>query len=120
MAASTIDEYRTTVPAPLTGVADTLRDLLEAELAGAEGSVWHGHPVWRIGSTPVAGFKAHRSHVTLMLWRGAEIDDPSGRLERSGSSTMASVKLASTADIDPPTVRSWLGQVLQRHTATPA
>lgn len=119
MAASTIDEYRTTVPASLTSVADTLRDLLDNELAGAEGTVWHGHPVWRIGATPVAGFKAHRSSVTLMLWRGAEIDDPTGRLQRSGSATLATVKLAGTDDIDTPAVRSWLRQVLQRHTATP-
>lgn len=70
-----------------------------------------------IRSTPIAGYKAYSSHVTLMLWRGADIDDPTGRLQRSGPPGMASVKLRGVDDVDEAALRSWLRQALQQHQA---
>jgi hypothetical protein len=106
---ATIDEYLDGVPAPLRPVGDQLRALLDAGLARATGQVWHGHPVWMVGKTPVAGFKAYSSYVTLMIWPGARVDDPSGRLE-VGSRDMASVKLRSADEIDPELFAGWFKQ----------
>ncbi len=114
MAAATIDDYHTTVPAPLTAVTGILRRLLDEELPGAQGAVWHGHPVWRTGSNPVAGYKAYTAHVTLLLWGGADVEDPTGLLQHSGSSGMATVKLRGVDDVDESALRSWLRQLHER------
>jgi hypothetical protein len=43
------------------------------------------------------------------FWHGASIDDPSGRLETTGS-VMAHTKLRSLGDVDEGLFASWLGQ----------
>jgi hypothetical protein len=99
------------VPVSLVPVADALRGILDGELPDAEGTIWHGHPVWRSAAGPVAGYKAYTSYVTLMLWRGARIEDPTGSLRPSGPAGMASVKFSSLADLDESAVRDWLRQL---------
>ena len=83
---------------------------LFAALPGA-GAVWHGHPVWSLGpapgKSPVCYLKAYAGHVAFGLWRGQEIDDPSGRLT-AGARTMASVKLRTAADVDAELFADWL------------
>ncbi|MET0989355.1 MAG: hypothetical protein ABWY54_01780, partial [Glaciihabitans sp.] len=63
-----IDEYIAELAEPLAAVAVTLRDHIDSSLSETEGRIWHGHPVWMIGSKPVAGFKAYPRYVTFMLW----------------------------------------------------
>ncbi len=106
----TIDGYLETLPDPLQQIGQQLRSLLDEALRGATGSMWHGHPVWKTGPTPVAGFKAYPSYVTLLLWRGQEVSDNSGRLA-AGSGTMASVKLRTVNELDPALVADWLRQL---------
>ena len=48
-------------------------------------------------------------HVTFGFWHGASIDDPSERLETSGS-VMAHAKLRSLDDVDEELFASWLRQ----------
>lgn len=107
---ATIDEYVHELDPTLSEVATVLADSLTAGLPGAEGVVWHGHPVWMDGKTPVAGFKAAATWVTLLLWQGRRIDDPSGRLAATGSAQMASARFASVDDVDPAQLRGWLAQ----------
>jgi hypothetical protein len=109
MAATTVDSYVAAVPSTLLAIAATLQEMLSAELA-SDGTLWHGHPVWKIAGAPVAGFKVFPSHVTFMIWRGSEIDDPSGRLRPSGSRGMASVTVADVGGIDGALFAEWLRQ----------
>jgi hypothetical protein len=53
--------------------------------------------------------KAASKHLTFGFWRGASIDDPSGRLETSGQ-VMAHVKLRTPEDVDRELFASWLRQ----------
>ncbi len=85
MAATTVDEYLTTLPAGLHPVGEALRAVLDTGLAHAEGRIRHGHPVWMIGNRPVAGFRAHRRHVTFLVWHGPRVG--------------TSVKVAGTAQV---------------------
>jgi len=107
MAATTVDSYVAAVPSTLLPVAATLLEMLCAELA-SDGTVWHGHPVWKVDGAPVAGFEVAASHVTFVIWRGSEIDDPSGRLATSGP--RASVRLRSVDEIDGALFAEWLRQ----------
>jgi hypothetical protein len=91
-------------------VQTALRDLLDAHLPQAEGRVYHGHPIWLVDKTMLAGFKVYSSYVTFMIWQGQDVDDPTGRLV-PGARRMASVKLASPSDVDADAFAGWLKQL---------
>jgi hypothetical protein len=107
---ATIAEYVATIDRPLREVADAVRAVVDAELPEAEGVVWHGHPVWRVGGEPAVLLKAHPNHVTFGFWRGQALADPSGRLE-PGTGEMASVKLRALEEVDRERFADWLRQV---------
>lgn len=107
----TVDEYISSLSEELQPVGQQLADVISSGLPRTTGVIWHGHPVWMSGKTPVAAFKAHTSHVTFMIWRGQEITDRSGRLQPSGSATMANLKASSTDDVDADLFANWLHQV---------
>lgn len=104
---ATIDGYIEELQLPLQDVAVALRPIIDAGLPNAKGQIWHGNPVWMIGKTPVAMFKAYPRYITFALFRGQKIDDPTGKLE-AGSQSMASVKLTSPAEIDSSVITDWL------------
>jgi hypothetical protein len=106
-ATATIDDYIDGLDEPLASVARTIRDHLDANLEGAQGQIWHGHPVWLSGKNPVAGFKAYPKYVTLMLWRGQDISDA---LTPAGSDRMATLKISNPAELHGPTLRGWLNK----------
>ena len=107
----TVDEYISSLSEDLQPVGQRLADVIASGLPRTQGLIWHGHPVWMSGKTPVAAFKAHSSHVTFMIWKGQEITDRSGRLQAAGSSTMANLKVSSTEDVDADLFANWLHQV---------
>jgi hypothetical protein len=109
---TTVLDYVDALPETQRRIAERLVRLVETELPGT-GAVWHGHPVWSLGpapgKSPVCLIKAHTGHVTFSLWRGQDVDDPSGRLT-PGARTMAGVKLRTADDIDPDLFAGWLRQ----------
>lgn len=109
----TVDEYLADLTPPLRETAERLRSVIDAALPGATAAMWHGHPVWglgdRPGRRPVSLVKAYGAYVTFGLWRGQEVDDPSGRLA-PGARQMASIKLRTVADVDPALFTGWLDQ----------
>ncbi|WP_456826342.1 hypothetical protein [Cellulomonas sp. P5_E12] len=107
----TIDDYIAGLPADQVAIATTLRARLDAGLPGAEGRVWHGHPVWMRGDDPVAGFKAFPRWVTLLLWHGTEVTASTDALTASGDGSRWSLKIASPADLDEAAVDGWIGQL---------
>jgi hypothetical protein len=109
MAAATIEEYITGLDEPLTAVAVTLKEHLDATLSGSTGQMWHGHPVWMSDGNPIAGFKAYPDYVTFMLWRGQEIDT-AGTLSPAGSGSMSTLKVSKAAELHGPDLRRWLSQ----------
>jgi hypothetical protein len=106
-ATATVDDYIESLDEPLSSVARTLRDHMDANLAGAQGQIWHGHPVWLSGKTPLAGFKAYPKYVTLLLWRGQDISE---ELAPAGSDRMATLKISNPAELHGPTLRHWLNE----------
>jgi hypothetical protein len=108
---ATIDEYIAGLDETLGSIAATLRAHLDTGLPQATGQMWHGHPVWLDGKTPIAGFKAYPNYVTFLLWRGQSIDDESGTLAPSGSGEMGSLKIASENGFSGERLDDWLRQV---------
>lgn len=109
-----ISDYLSGLDAPLREIGQRMRPVIDAALPGATSGMWHGHPVWGLGTPgkqPICLLKAYTSYITFGLWRGQDITDPSGRL-KAGARRMASVKLASTEDIDEVLFTGWLRQAL--------
>jgi hypothetical protein len=106
----TIDAYIEALPEPLREVASETRQIVDAKLRGASSAIKWAHPTWSIGKHPVCYLKAASKHLTFGFWRGASIDDPSGRLETSGE-VMAHVKLRTLDDVDAKLFAAWLEQV---------
>jgi hypothetical protein len=96
---ATVDEYIEALPGELRAVGEAARRVIDARLEGAESAIKWAHPTWSFGKQPVCYLKGASRHVTFGFWRGASIDDASGRLETSGS-VMAHAKLRSLNDVD--------------------
>jgi hypothetical protein len=106
---ATIDEYIKALPKPLREVASDTRRVIDANLRGADSAIKWAHPTWSLGKQPVCYLKAASKHVTFGFWRGASLDDPSGRLETSGE-VMAHTKLRTRDDVDEKLFARWLRQ----------
>ena len=106
---ATIDAYIGALPEPLRETAEAARRVVHRRLEGATSAIKWSHPVWSLGTAPVCYLKAASEHVRLGFWRGASIDDPSGRLETSGQVT-AHTKLRSVEDVDEELFADWLRQ----------
>jgi hypothetical protein len=106
---ATVDEYIEALPDPLREVAAHARSVIDAKLEGASSAIKWAQPTWSIGKDPVCYLKAASRHITFGFWRGASIDDPSGRLETSGD-VMAHAKLRSVDDVDANLFANWLSQ----------
>ena len=113
---ATVDEYIEALPDELLAVAEAARRVIDARLEGAESAIKWAHPTWSLGKQPVCYLKGASKHVTFGFWRGASIDDPSGRLETSGS-MMAHAKLRSLSDVDEELFADWLRQARELELA---
>ena len=113
---ATIDEYISAMPAPLAQTAADSRRIIDANLDGAESAIKWAHPTWSLGKKPICYLKAASKHVTFGFWRGASIDDPSGRLETSGE-VMAHAKLRVPEDVDEKLFADWLRQARELELA---
>ncbi|HWB03022.1 MAG TPA: YdeI/OmpD-associated family protein [Verrucomicrobiales bacterium] len=62
-----------------------------------------------IGRGLVCSFAAFQKHVTLVFWRGAELNDTTGLLTHGqGRSAMRSAKFTSLDQIDDKVIRTWV------------
>ena len=113
---ATVDEYIAAIPEPLREVAAKARAVIDAELRDASSAIKWSHPTWSIGKAPVCYLKTASRHVTFGFWRGASIDDPSGRLETSGE-VMAHAKLREPGDVDRALFAAWLRQARELELA---
>jgi hypothetical protein len=106
---ATVDEYVGSLDPNLRAAAEAVQVVIDACLDDATSAIKWSHPTWSVGTEPVCYLKAASRHVTFGFWKGASIDDPSGRLESSGS-VMAHAKLRSVDDVDPALFADWLRQ----------
>ena len=106
MSTPSVDAYIAALPTALNDIATELRDLLNREVGTGFETVWHGHPVWKNGKNPVAGFKAYSSHLTFMMWKATNVTDLD-----AGPNGMANIKLRAAQDLDVPMFSKWLSQL---------
>ena len=113
---ATVEAYIEALPEPLRTTAARAREVIAGELG--DGVIWHGHPVWMIGSTPVALLKAYSTYVTFGLFQGQLLEDPPGRLAPAARQ-MATLRLRAAAEVDEALFAGWLREAEAR-MASPA
>ena len=102
----------------LCDVTKAVRALVKKTVKGSEEYVnpwkiptfdWHG---------PLCGYMAQKGHVTLILYRGTELEDPQRLLEGTGKS-LRHVKLRSLADVNKPAVEKLLAEAAKLNEEEP-
>ena len=95
-------------PAPLRGILEALRKLIEQAAPDAEASLKWGMPFYTIGGAMFCALGAHKSHVNLILAGSpGSFDDPDKRLS-GGGKTGRHLKLQPKAEVPAKAVRGWL------------
>ena len=108
---ASVDAYIAALPDHLRETALRTRQVLDAQFPEPAAIRW-AHPTWSLGKQPVCYLKmATPKHLTFGFWKGAAIEDRSGRLETSGQ-VMAHVKLRSPGDIDAELFTEWVRQAI--------
>ncbi|WP_018349317.1 DUF1801 domain-containing protein [Longispora albida] len=111
MTAQSIIDYIDGLPEDLREIGHRILPVIEAVMPEQTGAVWHGHPVWSLGSKPgqqpVCLIKGYTSYLTFGFWRGQEVADDSGLLVPAARQ-MATIKLKSASDIDTALFTRWL------------
>lgn len=78
-------------------IADGLCAVMSAELSGAEGKVWHGHPVWFLEGNPVVGYSLKKSGIEVLFWSGQSFKWPG--LRAVGKFQAAAIAIDSKDEI---------------------
>ncbi|WP_455392192.1 DUF1801 domain-containing protein [[Eubacterium] cellulosolvens] len=66
-------------------------------------------PVFWNSDGPFCFIRAHKNHVNIGFWRGAQLKDPKGLLEGSGEK-MRHIKITSKQDIDEKAITDFVKQ----------
>lgn len=114
-----VDAYLATLPDWQQQTLQLVRR--EALAAGlAEDFKW-GHPMWSSPDGPVCLIKGFKAHMNLAFWRGAQMSALDPRLEPSGGSQMATIKLAGPDQATSEQVRRLIdaGAALNREHGDP-
>ena len=84
---------------------------IAAGLPGAEGLIWHRHPVWFIDENPIVGYSKLKDAIRLMFWSGQSFDERELAPEPPDTKfKSAGVRLASVDEIDRVALGRWLGK----------
>ncbi len=92
-------------------IAASIRRLVRETAPEISESIKWGQPVFEAGG-PVCYIKPFKNHVNFGFWRGAELEDPEGLLEVSGSQ-MGHVKLRSVDDIRKAPLQDLVRQAIR-------
>jgi len=74
-----IEDYHAGLAEGDRAICDRLCAAIQGGLKGAEGKVWHRHPVWFIDGNPIVGYhtlKGNGGCVRLLFWSGQSFDEP--------------------------------------------
>ena len=88
-------------------ICETLSNLIDRNLPGAESKIWHGHPVWFLDGNPIAGYSLQKKGIRLMFWSGADFEEPALNVS-GGKFKDASIFYTNADAIDETDLKLWL------------
>jgi hypothetical protein len=93
-------------------IVKELVSIVENAGSGGEKGIKWSQPVFWDDNGPYCFIKAHKEHVNIGFWRGADMKDPKGLLEGTGAK-MRHIKIKSTNDIDKKAITDFVKQGLK-------
>jgi len=93
-------------------ICDLLATEIDENLPGAEGKVWHAHPVWFLDGNPIVGYSKQKPGIRLMFWSGADFDE-AGLNVPGKKFKDASVFYRDVSEIKKTDLRRWLTKASQ-------
>lgn len=107
----TVDAYIAKLPKHHAETVTAVRKLIRAAAPEAAESIKWSQPVYEVNG-PVAYIKAHSAYVNFGFWRGAQLDDPRGLLQGSGTK-MRHVSLPNAAAIRKSDLQRFVRQAVE-------
>lgn len=92
-------------------VCDALAGHITRNLRGAEGKVWHRHPVWFLEGNPIVGYSKLKDCVRLLFWSGQSFEEPG--LTPEGSFKAAEARFTAVSQIRAADLKRWLNKSAQ-------
>lgn len=87
-------------------ICESLFEIINSGLPGAESKIWHAHPVWFLEGNPIVGYSKLKDSVRLLFWSGQSFDEEG--LEKEGSFKAAEKRYTSTDQIQEEDLKRWL------------
>ena len=88
-------------------ICDVLAREIDCGLSGAEGKIWHAHPVWFLDGNPIVGYSKQKPGIRLMFWSGADFGE-AGLNVVGKKFKDASVFYTKASEINKTALRRWL------------
>lgn len=102
-----IEDYNESLESGERRLCERIARLIEENLDGADGKVWHGHPVWFLDGNPIVGYSRQKDGIRLMFWSGADFDEPDlGTIGKKFKD--ASIFFNDISEIDGHDIIGWL------------
>lgn len=92
-------------------ICHALAHAIDTHLEGAEGRIWHRHPVWFLSGNPIVGYsrlKGPPPCIRLLFWSGRSFDEPG--LAPEGSFRSAEARFASVGEIPGKDLARWIAK----------
>lgn len=93
-------------------ICEVLAAAITRHIKGAEGKVWHRHPVWFLDGNPIVGYstlKTPKPCIRLLFWSGQSFDESA--LAPAPPNTKfksADVRYTDAGDISAKDLKRWL------------
>lgn len=101
-----IKTYHTNLTGEDKVICDTLHEIINRSLPGAESKVWHAHPVWFLDGNPIVGYSKLKNDVQVLFWSGQSFDEPG--LSNEGSFKAAQLRLTAKDQINVADMERYL------------
>lgn len=104
---SDIQDYNNSQSDGNREICHILCEEIRRNLPGAEGKIWHGHPVWFLEGNPIVGYSKLKECIRLMFWSGMDFDEE--KLQAgTGKFKDASVRYTDVNQINKSDLKRWL------------
>jgi hypothetical protein len=87
-------------------ICDALAQAIRRHLPGAEGKIWHRHPVWFLQGNPIVGYHKLKDCIRLLFWSGRSFDEPG--LAPEGGFKTAGARYTAEDQISAKDLKRWL------------
>ena len=107
MKKGSVEEYIGTLDGEPKKIVSSVRDIVLGSSSGIEESIKWGSIAFHYKGTNICAYRVGRKHVTLQFMSGAQLSDPHGLLQGTGTKARG-LRIAKKEDVDPKAVKAFV------------